>query len=164
MSEFNPESRQNVNDIIDKLRHEPGAMLLILHAIQDSLGYIPTQAVSIIAEGLNQSSAEVYGVISFYHHFRTTPSGRHVVQICRAEACQSMGSRQLEAHAKQTLAIDYGQTTTDQEISLEPVYCLGNCACAPSIRVGDEVIGRMNTEKFDQLIDKLKVYILELPK
>lgn len=164
MSEFNSKSRQNVNDIIDKLRHKPGAMLLILHAIQDSLGYIPAESVSIIAEGLNQSSAEVYGVISFYHHFRTTPSGKHVVQICRAEACQSMGSRQLETHAKQTLAIDYGQTTTDQEISLEAVYCLGNCACAPSVRVGDEVIGRMNTEKFDQLVDKLKVYILELPK
>jgi formate dehydrogenase subunit gamma len=164
MTELNVTVRQTVNDIIVRLQHQPGALLPILHGIQDALSYIPTEAVKMIADGLNLSSAEVHGVISFYHHFRTTAPGSHVIQICRAEACQSMGSRQLEAHAKQILGIDYHQTTADREISLEAVYCLGNCACAPSVRVGDEVFGRMSPDKFEQLVDKLTVHSLELPK
>ena len=162
MTAFNEQSRQLVSDTIARLQHEPGALLPILHGIQDALGYVPTEAVPMIAEGLNQSRAEIHGVISFYHHFRTTAPGKHTLQICRAEACQSMGSRQLQAHAKATLGIDFHQTTADREISLEAVYCLGNCACAPSIRVNDDIVGRVTPEKFDQLVEQLKSQKLEV--
>lgn len=122
---------QQIQDEIDALKHKPGALLPILHAVQDRCGYVPREAVPLIAESLQLTRAEVHGVISFYHHFRTTPPGRHVVQICRAEACQARGSRALEKYARDTLGIDYHQTTADREITLEPVYCLGNCACGP---------------------------------
>lgn len=147
---------------VDALKHKPGALLPILHALQDRIGFIPEAAVPIIADALHQTRAEVHGVISFYHHFRTTPPGRHVVQICRAEACQSVGARQLEAHAKARLGIDYHQTTSDREITLEAVYCLGNCACGPSIRVGDNIRGRVTPEAFDELIDELQTRPLEV--
>jgi formate dehydrogenase subunit gamma len=143
---------QSIQKIIDKLKHKPGAMLPILHAIQNEIGYIPDEAVGLIAESLLQTRAEVHGVISFYHHFRTTPPGRHNIEICRAEACQAMGCRQLEQHAKTRLGIDYHQTTPDHAFSLEPVYCLGNCATAPSIRIDDTIYGRVSLEKFDALV------------
>lgn len=148
--------------ILDAHRHQPGALLPILHAIQDRLGYTPPETVPLIADALQQTRAEVHGVISFYHHFRTTPPGSHVVQLCRAEACQAMGGRALEQHVRQRLAVDYHQTTTDREITLEPVYCLGNCACAPSIRVDDSIHGRMTPEKFDRLAEQLTTSSLEL--
>lgn len=147
---------------VDALKHKPGALLPILHALQDRIGFIPEAAVPIIADALHQSRAEVHGVISFYHHFRTTPPGRHVVQICRAEACQSVGARQLEAHAKARLGVDYHQTTPDREITLEAVYCLGNCACGPSIRVDDSIRGRVTPEAFDALVDELQTRPLEV--
>ncbi|MHB0776521.1 formate dehydrogenase subunit gamma [Halomonas sp. WWR20] len=147
---------------VDALKNEPGAMLPILHAIQDRFGYIPDAAVPIIAETLRHTRAEVHGIISFYHHFRRHPVGSHVVQVCRAEACQSMGSRQLEAHVKQQLGVDYHQTSRDNEFTLEPVYCLGNCACGPSIRVDDHVHGRMTAAKFDRLVDRLTTSVLEV--
>lgn len=143
---------QSIQKIIDKLKHKPGAMLPILHAIQNEIGYIPDEAVGLIAESLLQTRAEVHGVISFYHHFRSTPPGRHNIEICRAEACQAMGCRQLEQHAKTRLGIDYHQTTPDRAFSLEPVYCLGNCATAPSIRIDDTIYGRVSLEKFDALV------------
>lgn len=148
---------------VDALKHKPGALLPILHAIQDRFGYIPEAAVPIIAESLHQTRADVHGVISFYHHFRTQPVGAHVVHICRAEACQALGARGLEAHIKERLAVDYHQTTSDNEITLEPVYCLGNCACGPSIRVDDDVHGRVTAEKFDRLVECLTTSILEFP-
>ena len=147
---------------VDALKDEPGAMLPILHAIQDRCGYIPEAAVPIIAETLRHTRAEVHGIISFYHHFRSHPVGSHVVQVCRAEACQSVGSRQLEAHVKQQLGVAYHQTSRDNEFTLEPVYCLGNCACGPSIRVDDEIHGRVTAEKFDRLVDRLTTSILEV--
>lgn len=147
---------------INALRHKPGAMLPILHAIQDRFGYIPEGAVPIVADALRQTRAEVHGVISFYHHFRTHPVGGHVVHLCRAEACQAMGSRQLEQHVKARLGIDYHQTSRDNEFTLEPVYCLGNCACAPTIRIGDEIHGRMSPSKFDRLVDRLTTQTLEV--
>ncbi|WP_261844428.1 formate dehydrogenase subunit gamma [Aliamphritea ceti] len=162
MTAFNEQSRQQVSDIVEEMKNLPGAMLPILHAIQDAQGYIHTDAVSIIAEGMAQSRAEVHGVISFYHHFRTTPPGKHTIQVCRAEACQSMGSRQLEAHVKEKLGIGFHQTSADQQMSLEPVYCLGNCACAPSIQVNDDVVGRVTASKFDQLVDQLSTQALEV--
>lgn len=147
---------------VDALKDEPGAMLPILHAIQDRFGYIPEAAVPIIAETLRHTRAEVHGIISFYHHFRSHPVGSHVVQICRAEACQAVGGRQLEVHIKKGLGVDYHQTSADNEFTLEPVYCLGNCACGPSIRVDDEIHGRVTAEKFDRLVDRLTTSILEV--
>lgn len=151
-----------IQDEIDAIKHKPGALLPILHAIQDRLGFVPEGAVPIIAESLGRTRAEVHGVISFYHHFRTAPPGTHVVQICRAEACQARGARALEAHVKASLGVDYHQTTRDKEITLEAVYCLGNCACGPSIRIGDEVRGRVTPEAFDALVDELSTQTLEV--
>lgn len=151
-----------IREEVDALKHKPGALLPILHAIQNRIGYIPEGAVAIIAEMLQQTRAEVHGVISFYHHFRTQPIGSNLVQVCRAEACQSMGGRALEAHVRQRLGVEYHGTTADNEFTLEPVYCLGNCACAPSIRINDDVYGRMTPQKFDRLVDKLTTSTLEL--
>ncbi|MCG7590697.1 MULTISPECIES: formate dehydrogenase subunit gamma [Halomonadaceae] len=147
---------------IDALKHLPGALLPILHALQDRFGFVPSDAIPLIAESLKTTRAEVHGVITFYHHFRTTPPGRHVVQVCRAEACQAVGGRALEAHVKARLGVDYHQTTPDREITLEAVYCLGNCACGPSVRVNDEVRGRITPEAFDTLMDELQTQPLEM--
>jgi formate dehydrogenase subunit gamma len=136
-------------------RDMPGGLLPLLHAIQAAIGYVPTESVAEIAAALNLSRAEVHGVISFYHDFRSEPAGRHVLQICRAEACQAMGSRALEAHAKNTLGIDYGDTTADGAISLQPVYCLGNCACSPSVRIDDDVHARVDAQRLDALLAAL---------
>ncbi|WP_447956603.1 formate dehydrogenase subunit gamma [Vreelandella sp. EE7] len=162
MNESREWSSPSIQAEIDALKHTPGALLPILHALQDRFGFIPNDAVPLIADSLQQTRAEVHGVISFYHHFRTTPPGRHVVQICRAEACQSVGARTLEAHAKTRLGVDYHQTTPDQEITLEAVYCLGNCACGPSVRVDDQVRGRVTPEAFDELLDELQTRPLEV--
>lgn len=153
---------QQILHIIDSHKARPGAMLPILHGIQDRFGYIPEASVPIIAEALRQTRAEVHGIISFYHHFRTRPTGSHVLHVCRAEACQAMGGRQLESHIKSSLGIDYHQTSRDNEVTLEPVYCLGNCACAPSVQIGDRVHGRMTTTKFDRLLSGLTTSTLEL--
>ena len=148
--------------IIDEFKAKPGALLPLLHAIQDRFSYIPEEAVALIASSLKLSRAEVHGVISFYHHFRTKQPGRHVVEVCRAEACQALGSRRLEAHAKSALGVEYHQTTSDYNITLEPVYCLGNCSCGPSVRVGDEVYADMDNQRFDELISSLKTERLEV--
>lgn len=147
---------RQVNAIVDGLQAFEGRLLPVLHAVQAEFGYIPPDAVLCIAKRLNLSRAEVHGVISFYHDFRYEPAGVHTVQICRAEACQAMGSRQLEAHAKSSLGIGFGETTDDGLITLEPVYCLGNCACAPSVRIGDHVHARVDSQRFDTLIDSLE--------
>lgn len=147
---------------VQVLKHKPGALLPILHAVQDQLGYIPKDAVPIIAEEMQLTRAEVHGVISFYHHFRSQQPGSHVVQVCRAEACQAQGGRALERHIQDTLGVDYHQTSADYEFTLEPVYCLGNCACGPSIRVNNQVYGRMSPTKFDQMADRLTTTIVEL--
>ena len=147
--------QQSITDLVDQYKDLPGALLPLLHAIQGEVGYVPDSVVAIIAGGLNLSRAEVHGVISFYHDFKTHPVGRNTVQICRAEACQSMGSRLLEAHAKETLGIDYHETTADGNITLEPVYCLGNCACSPSVRVNDDIVARVDQDRFDELVDNL---------
>lgn len=130
----------------------PGALLPLLHAIQDNIGYVPEACYGDIAKALSLSVAEVHGVVTFYHHFRTKQPGRHIMQICRAESCQAMGSEALEAHAKKCLNIDYHQTTNDQKITLEPVYCLGNCALSPAVMLDDEVYGRVTPADFDTLV------------
>ena len=147
--------QQSITDLVDQYKDLPGALLPLLHAIQGEVGYVPDSAVATIAGGLNLSRAEVHGVISFYHDFKTHPVGRNTVQICRAEACQSMGSRLLEAHAKETLGIDYHEKTADGDLTLEPVYCLGNCACSPSVRVNDDIVARVDQDRFDELVDNL---------
>jgi formate dehydrogenase subunit gamma len=138
--------------IADEHAEKPGALLPILHAIQDRLGYVPDTAVPTIAERLNLSRAEVHGVISFYHLFRTSAPGQQTLYICRAEACQAMGSRALEAHVKEKLNIDFHETTADGRFSLEPVYCLGNCACSPAVMIDETVYGRVSADRIDELL------------
>lgn len=144
-----------IRGIIESHRAVPGALLPILHAIQDTLGWVPGEAVPSIASALNLSRAEVHGAISFYHHFRSSPPGRHVVQVCRAESCQARGAEALEAHAKRRLGVDFHGTTDDGAVTLEAVYCLGNCACSPAIRVDDEIVGRVDATRFDAVIAEL---------
>lgn len=141
-----------IHALIALHQHRPGALLPLLHAIQDRVGFIPESAYTPISKALALSVAEVHGVVTFYHHFRTHKAGQHVMQICRAESCQAMGSEALEAHAKKCLNVDYHQTTADGAITLEPVYCLGNCALSPSVMVGDEIYGRVTAADLDALI------------
>jgi formate dehydrogenase subunit gamma len=147
---------QLIDSIIQRHRSRPGATLPLLHDIQAQYGYIPKQSIPLIAEGLNLSRAEVFGVISFYADFRTEPPGRHIVQVCRGEACQAQGGQQLERHACRSLGIEFHETTADQAISLEPVFCLGNCGCSPSVRVGDQILGRVDCDSFDELMAELR--------
>lgn len=158
---LDPAQHKVVQAVIDRLKSLPGALLPILHGVQDALGYVPPAAVPLIAAGLNQTRAEVHGVISFYHYFRTEPRGRHVVYLCRAEACQAAGAAALEAHAKQRLGIDFHQTSADGLCTLEPVYCLGNCACGPSLLVDDELQANVDAAAFDALIDDLSAHAKE---
>lgn len=145
-----------VEKIIADHANTPGAMLPMLHAIQQEQGYIPPESVELIAKTLQISRAEVHGFITFYHDFRMQPGGKHLVQVCRAESCQAMGSRHLEAHVKYKLGIDYQQCTDDGLIQLEAVYCLGNCACSPSIRIDDDIYGRVTPERFDEILGELR--------
>ena len=144
--------QEAVGAIIAERRSMPGAMLPILHAIQEEIGFIPTEAIPLIAEQLNLSRAEVHGVVTYYHFFRQHPAGRHVVQICRAEACQSNGGNALAEHAKTALACDFHETTKDGQFTLEPVYCLGQCGCAPAMMIGDDIYGRVTSIKFDKVL------------
>ncbi len=145
----------NVENIIDTLKNKEGALLPILHKIQKEIGYIPPEAIERIAKKLQQTPAEIHGVISFYHQFRTSPAGEYIIQVCRAEACQARGSRVLEQHAKDYLAIENHETTADKKFSLNSVYCLGNCATGPNIRVNDELYGRVTNKKFEHILSTL---------
>ncbi|MGB8693210.1 MAG: formate dehydrogenase subunit gamma [Steroidobacteraceae bacterium] len=141
-----------INTIVARLGQQPGPLLLVLHAIQDELGFIPTDAIPLVAQGLNLSRAEVHGVVSFYHYFRHSPPGRHTVRICRAESCQAMNGTALEQQAQQNLGIGFNETTSDGAISLEPVYCLGACACSPAVMINDELHGRVTPARLDELL------------
>ncbi len=145
-----------VQEIIAALKDKPGALLPILHGIQDELGYIPAETVPDIAAALNLSRAEVHGVISFYHYFRDTPPGKQTVHLCLAESCQAMGGKQLEMHVKNRLGIGFHETTADGNFSLEPVYCLGNCACSPAMQIGKDIYGRVSTDSFDSVINEME--------
>lgn len=140
-------------EIINRFGAKPELLVQVLHAFVDRYGFISDEAVRQIAGELNLSRAEVHGVVSFYHDFRTTPPGDHVVRICQAEACQAMGSRNLTSHARQKLGVELHGTTGDGRVSLEPVYCLGNCACSPAVMVDDKVYGRVDEKKLDGLLD-----------
>lgn len=151
---MSPETiHRQVADIIDQHRQKPGALLPILHAIQDTLGFVPPESVFQIALALNRSRAEVHGVITFYHHFRTTPPADHVIQVCRAEACQSMGSDQLADHVSRRVA-----TCRAGQFDVHPVYCLGLCASAPAMMIDDTLHARVSPQKFDQLVDRLEAH------
>ena len=145
-----------VQNIATALKNKPGALLPILHAVQDTLGYIPEESVPTIAKTLNLSRAEVHGVIIFYHYFRDSKPGKQIIHLCRAESCQAMGGKHLEAHVKNRLGIDFHETTSDGQYSLEPVYCLGNCACSPAIQIGTDVYGRVSADSFDAIINEKK--------
>jgi formate dehydrogenase subunit gamma len=149
-------SAEAVQEIIASLQHKPGALLPILHGVQDAVGYIPSGAVPAIAAALNLSRAEVHGVISFYHYFRDTPPGKHTFHLCRAESCQAMQGKALETHVKNALGIDYHQTTADGKFSLEPVYCLGNCACSPSMQIDHDIHGPVTPESFNGIIAAMR--------
>jgi formate dehydrogenase subunit gamma len=139
-------------EIIRDLKHLEGPMLPILHAIQAEFGYVPEEVKPIIAGELNLSRAEVHGVVTFYHEFRDHPAGRHVLKLCRAEACQSMGSDRIADLARQLLGIDFHQTTLDGAVTLEPVYCLGLCACAPAAMLDGEVYGRVDEHCLSEIV------------
>lgn len=141
--------RAAVLQVTGRLKDLPGALLPVLHGVQQALGYVPEISVPLIARELNLSRADVHGVISFYHFFRSKPPGCRVIYVCRAESCQAMGAVTLEKHIRQRLGVDFHQTTADGAYTLEPVYCLGNCACSPAIMVDDELKGRLTPERFD---------------
>jgi formate dehydrogenase subunit gamma len=143
---------QELSDILDEYGRQPGPLLLVLHAVQRKFGFVPEGAVPYIAKRLNLSRAEVHGALSFYHHFRRAAPGRHVIQVCRAESCQAMGAERLVRHAQDRLGIQFHQTTPDGEFSLEPVYCLGNCACSPAVMIDEELFGRVTPDRFDALL------------
>lgn len=133
-----------------------GALLPLLHAIQDQVGFIPSDSVSEIAKALNLSRAEVHGVITYYHFFRTEPAGKNVVQVCRAEACQACGSDELLAIAEKTLGCKSHETSANGAVTLESVYCLGLCASSPAIQVNDKLHARMSTEKLKTILMQLE--------
>jgi formate dehydrogenase subunit gamma len=151
-SSLTADERSAVLDACARLKALPGALLPILHAVQEALTFIPKDAVPLIAKELNLSIAEVHGVVTFYHYFLQERPGRSIVHLCRAEACQALGSVALEAHVKERLGVDYHGTTRDGAITLEPVYCLGNCALGPSIMIDQQLHGRVTAERFDALV------------
>jgi formate dehydrogenase subunit gamma len=151
-----PEQSEIVRRIVADMKDRPGPLIEVLHAVQAELGYVPADAVPIVAEALNLSRAEVHGVVTFYHLFRETPPGKHTVHICRAEACQSMGANGLVAHAKKRLGVDFHETTPDGRFSLEQVFCLGNCALSPAAMIDGQLYGRVTPERFDQLVAEKK--------
>ena len=156
MEALSPEHAETVRRIAGDLKGRPGPLIEVLHAIQAELGYVPPAAVALVASELNLSRAEVHGVVSFYHFFRSTPPGAHIVSVCRAESCQAVGGEGLAAHAQQRLGVDFHQTTPDGRFSLEPVYCLGNCACSPAVMIDDRLHGRVTPERFDALLSEVE--------
>ncbi len=145
-----------LNEILDDCMVLEGPLLPILHAVQAEYGHVPQTALPQIADRLNVTRAEVHGVMSFYHDFRQEPAGAHVVKLCRAEACQAIGANRVAAHAKKALGVEWGGTTKDGTVTLEPVYCLGLCACGPAALVDGQVVGWVDEKKFDAIVGDLK--------
>jgi formate dehydrogenase subunit gamma len=139
-------------EIIAELANLEGATLVVLHALQDAFGYVPEAAIPMVAKALNLSRAEVHGVFTFYHDFRHKPAGRHVLKLCRAEACQAAGGDALAARAEAKLGVSLGNTTADNRVTLEPIYCLGLCATAPSAMLDGRLIGRLDQKRLDALV------------
>jgi formate dehydrogenase subunit gamma len=152
MAEYEPWSEERGRAVIAPEAGQPGALLPIFHAVQDTFGHVPDAAIVIAAEILNMTRAEVFGVASFYHDFKRKPLGRHVLKLCRAEACQSMGTRALADQVRARLGIDFGETTPDGRVTLDEVYCLGLCACAPSGMLDGELHGRLDADAVEALM------------
>jgi formate dehydrogenase subunit gamma len=146
-----------VQTLIAQHRDQPGALLPLLHAVQEALGHVPPDAVPAIAEALNLSRAEVHGVITYYHFFRSAPAGKHVVQVCRAEACQACGADALLAQAERILGCKAHETRADGAVTLEPVYCLGLCASSPAVQVNDKLLARMTPERLQRVAAELEI-------
>jgi formate dehydrogenase subunit gamma len=142
--------------IIDEMKALEGPLLPILHEIQEEFGHVPAETLPIIAKALNISNAEVHGVVTFYHDYRNHPAGRHVLKVCRAEACQSMGGDAIAAQISQALGIGFHETAKDNSVTLEPVYCLGLCACAPAAMLDGEVIGRLDADKIEEIVQEVR--------
>jgi formate dehydrogenase subunit gamma len=151
-SPYEPWDEQRGAEIIAQHSGLEGATLVILHALQEAFGYVPEPAIPMVATTLNLSRAEVYGVFTFYHDFRKQPAGRHVLKLCRAEACQAAGGDSLAARAEKKLGIAIGNTTADQRVTLEPIYCLGLCATAPSAMLDGRLVGRLDEKRLDALV------------
>jgi formate dehydrogenase subunit gamma len=141
--------------LIDGGKFEPGALLAILHALQEEFGYVPEQAVPLVASALNLSRAEVHGVVSFYHDFRHAPPGRHVLKLCRAEACQSLGANAVAAHLRSRLDVDWHGTTRDGAVTLEPVFCLGLCAIGPAALLNGKPLARLDPARLEAELETL---------
>ena len=156
MSSAAPASADPIAEAIAEHRDRRGPLLPLLHAVQNRCGHISDEAVARIADALNLSRAEVHGVVSFYDYFRRTPGGRHRVGLCRAEACQAVGSRALEAEAKRQLGVEFGGTTADGVFSLQDVYCLGNCAAGPSVLIDEELHGRVDGARLAELLGEYR--------
>jgi formate dehydrogenase subunit gamma len=139
-------------EIIAEHATQEGATLVILHALQEAFGYVPEPAIPMVAEALNLSRAEVYGVFTFYHDFRKRPAGHHVLKLCRAEACQAAGGDVLATRAEKKLGVAIGNTTADDRVTFEPIYCLGLCATAPSAMLDGRVVGRLDEARLDALV------------
>jgi formate dehydrogenase subunit gamma len=149
---YQPWSAERTTEIIAERKAIEGATLVILHALQEEFGYVPEPAIPMVAEALSLSRAEVHGVFTFYHDFRKEPAGKHVLKLCRAEACQAAGGDALAAHAEAKLGIALGYTTADERVTLEPIYCLGLCATAPSAMFDGRVVGRLDEARIDALV------------
>ena len=153
MARYETWSEKRGAEIIEQHAQQAGAALPILHALQETFGYVHADAVKMVASTLNLSRAEMHGIVTFYHDFRSAPAGDHVLKLCRAEACQSMGADALAAHVREKLRVDWHGTTTDKRVTLEPVFCLGLCACAPATMLDNQVHGRLDAKRLDTLID-----------
>jgi formate dehydrogenase subunit gamma len=152
METLSPGDSAVVRRIVAEHLGRPGPLLEVLHAVQAALGFIPAGAVPLVAQELNLSRAEVHGVVTFYHYFRHSRPGVHTVSLCQAESCQAMGAGALTEHARKRLGIDFHETTPNGRFSLEPIYCLGNCACSPAAMIDGRLYGRVTAERFDELI------------
>ena len=150
------ETSQRIEDILDAHDGMEGSLLPILHAIQAAFGHVPQDALPIIAKRLNQTRAEIHGVMSFYHDFREQPAGQHVLKLCRAEACQAMGADRVAAHAQKALGIEFHETTRDGNVTLEPIFCLGLCACAPAAMVDGRLVGRVDEAAVDAILAEVR--------
>ena len=148
------EAETTARAVAAQFGNRPDALIEILHKLQADLGYVPEDTVPALAEALNLSRAEVHGVVTFYHDFRHEPAGRHVLKLCRAEACQAMGSDALADRAERRLGVKLGETTPDGRLTVEAVYCLGLCACAPSAMLDGEVVGRVDATRLDALLSE----------
>ena len=151
-----PPEAERARSICAAHGNRPDALIEILHEVQHDLGFVPETTIPAIALALNLSRAEVHGVVTFYHDFRRSPPGRHIVQICRAESCQSMQSDALCDHAKASLRTGFGETSTDGEVSLQAVYCFGNCALSPAMMVDGKLYGRVDPKRFDQIMARTR--------